>query len=54
MKEADAINKSITEKMEKTNTNITKFKSDMIIKIEAISSEQHRRSVELKELVKLF
>jgi hypothetical protein len=45
MKETKAINISITEKMEKSNANMTKFKSDLSLRVEAIINEQLRRSL---------
>jgi hypothetical protein len=52
MKETKAINLSITEKMEKVNANMTKFKSDLSLKVEGIVNEQMRRSLETKEISK--
>lgn len=45
MKETKAINQSITEKMEKSNSNMTKFKSDLSLRVDGIINEQQRRSL---------
>lgn len=52
MKETQAINQSITEKMEKANASMTKFKSDLSLRVDAIVNEQQRRSIEIKEIGK--
>ncbi len=45
MKETRAVNQSITDKMEKSNASMTKFKSDLSLRVEAILNEQTRRSL---------
>lgn len=45
MKETQAINQSITEKMEKANAGMTKFKSDLSLRVDAIVNDQQRRSI---------
>lgn len=52
MKETKAINQSITEKMEKANAGMTKFKSDLSLRVDAIVNDQQRRSIEIKEIGK--
>lgn len=52
MRETQAVNQSITEKMEKANAGMTKFKSDLSLRVDAIVNEQQRRGLETKELIK--
>lgn len=45
MKETDKLNRSLTEKMEKINTMLIKFKSDIVLRVEAVGNELQRRAI---------
>ena len=38
--------------MEKSNASMTKFKSDLSLRVEAILNEQTRRGIEQKDMIK--
>lgn len=48
MEETQKLNRVLSEKMEKVTTTMTKFKSDITLKVEGVVNEQQRRSIEIK------
>ena len=53
MRETERLNKALAEKMEKINAMLTKFKSDLNIRIENTANELQRRTIEVKETGRL-